>query len=91
LLLINDITQSNSCNVISRQTKLLDNEGGRKLLNLSSISDSLLAKFEPILQKYLLYLGLVSLILCVRGRWVDETGCLGAIGFLNQYNKVKLS
>jgi len=36
-------------------------------------------------------IGLVSLILCVRGRWVDETGCLRAIGFLNQYNKVKLS
>jgi len=24
-------------------------------------------------------------------RWVGETGCLRAIGFLNQYNKVKLS
>jgi len=36
-------------------------------------------------------IGLVSLILCVRGRWVDETGCLRAIGFLNQYNKVKLT
>jgi len=35
-------------------------------------------------------IGLVSLILCVRGRWVDETGCLRAIGFLNHYNKVKL-
>jgi len=31
------------------------------------------------------------LILYVRGRWVDETGCLRAIGFLNQYKKVKLS
>jgi len=31
----------------------------------------------------------VSLILYVRGRCVDETGCLRAIGFLNQYNKVK--
>jgi len=34
---------------------------------------------------------LVSLILCVSGRWVDETGCLRAIGFLNQQNKVKLN
>jgi len=33
---------------------------------------------------------LVSLILYVKGRWVDETGCLRAIGFLNQYNKVML-
>jgi len=34
---------------------------------------------------------LVSLILYLRGMWVDETGCLLAIGFLNQFNKVKLS
>jgi len=46
---------------------------------------------------YRLYFGiymlirLVSLILYVMERWVDETDCLRAIGFLNQYNKAKLS
>jgi len=48
---------------------------------------------------YLLYFGismwirLVTLIFYVKRRWVGETGGLRlrAIGFLNQYNKVKLS
>jgi len=43
------------------------------------------------IQHIIMLIGLVSLILYVRERWVDETGCLRAIGFLNEYNKLKLS